>query len=118
MAWTVVLDWSTATSAPWNTTGLPQNAYNLLVETRANDFAGAALASSRLSITLGGLCSPTTLTVTPSSPRALGTLLSLTAGATCVSGTPEFRFDYLPPGSTVYTQLRTWGGATATLDTT
>jgi hypothetical protein len=116
-AWTVFQDF-TQGSASWSTDGLGANSYALRVETRADDYAGPSQASTVVNHVLGGLCATATLGISPASPKPLGTLLTLNAGATCSSGAPEFRFEYLQPGSTAYTELRGWGGPNIGFDST
>lgn len=116
-AWVVFQDWTSTNNPTWNTTGLAEGAYQVRVETRANDYAGAAQAVSLLAYTLGGMCTSTTLTSSPMWPAPLGTTISLTANATCSNGSPEYRFLYMAPGASTYTELRGWGGATASFPT-
>jgi hypothetical protein len=109
--YTVFRDWATG-SATWNTAELAPGVYTLRVESRAPG-GTTAQATKTLTYNLGGACSATTLAVSPTSPRDIGTVLTLTGAATCSAGvTPQYRFLVRAPGSSTDAELRTWGTAT------
>ena len=108
--WQVIAPWG-ASAATWSTGDLAPGNYQISIEARASDYAGKAQSTTKLAYALGGLCSATTFTVTPKSPRPLGTALTLTGAATCTGGSPEYRFLYKNPVSAVYSELSGWGSA-------
>jgi hypothetical protein len=114
-AFTVFRDWAAGASAAWDTAGLGPGQYQIRIETRADDRAGPAQTYTTLSYALGGQCRSVSLSPKYVSPRPLGPF-TLTAEAVCEDGSPEYRFLYLAPGASAYTEFRGWGGPAATLD--
>jgi alpha-tubulin suppressor-like RCC1 family protein len=113
--WTVVQAWSALDTGIWDTNalGLPKGAYQLRADVRANDYAGPLQALRTASITLGDYCGAVALTTSLPSQQPLGTLVDLTATATCASGTPEYRFSVRFPGATTDTLIEDWGDDTS-----
>jgi hypothetical protein len=63
-------------------------------------------------------CSSATLTSSVSN-AVTGSLVNLQAGATCDDGAnPSYRFFMMAPGSSTYTELRSWGESALVFDTT
>jgi hypothetical protein len=116
-SFTVFRNWDAAPSADWNTTGLAPNQYQVRVETRADSHAGPAQAFATSSYVVGGLCRNLSLSPNYVWPRPLAPF-TLTADATCEDGTPEYRFLYLAPGASTFSEFRGWGGPSATFDLT
>lgn len=110
-------DWGDASSTRWHTAGLPADNYGLMVETRANDYAGSSQARRLSTFVLGPSCSAVTLVASPNAPPPLGALLAFTANATCRTGGPEYRFSVRSPGSTTFDEFRGWGEGTASFPT-
>ncbi|HVY26658.1 MAG TPA: SUMF1/EgtB/PvdO family nonheme iron enzyme [Polyangiaceae bacterium] len=109
-------DFSGAASTVWHTSGLPADNYSLMVETRASDYAGRSLGRKLTTFIVGPACSGLTFVSSPKSPPPLDAVIQLTAGATCSSGAPEYRFSVKAPGAASYSELRGWGTNTASFD--
>lgn len=98
-------DWSSSPSANWDTTGLSGGSYGVYVAVRP---AGSSAPTADRYVGgyfIGNVCSTTnTFSFSPTSPQPAGTVVSLSATATCSGGaTPEFRYGYFTPaGSLVY----------------
>lgn len=109
-----------AASQMWNTTGRANGLYEILVEARQTGNTGSNDSSFIMNYTLGNACSTVTLGVSPASPASPGVLVGLTGAATCSGGaTPEYKFSYQAPGSSVLTQIQAYSTtATATWNTT
>jgi alpha-tubulin suppressor-like RCC1 family protein len=94
---TRIQDWSTSTTANWNTTGVTSGAYGLYVGVRVlNSGTNITYGAVVRDYFVGAVCNNTTsFTVSPPSPSPGGTDLLLSATATCTNGaTPEFRYGY------------------------
>ncbi|MCA9830257.1 MAG: hypothetical protein KC495_07295, partial [Dehalococcoidia bacterium] len=116
--WTQIQNW-TAGSANWDTTGLPGGTYTLLVYTRAQGNTSSWEAVRYATYQLGGSCTSVTLSATPPSPQLPGTVVALSATATCGAGlTPEYRFYYQKPGLSTWFLIQDWNGSGAAWDTT
>jgi alpha-tubulin suppressor-like RCC1 family protein len=102
--YTLFRDWATSNTAVWDTTGLPSGTYNVYVVVRpvGGNTSSSAYLDSGYSI--GSVCNTTnSFTLSPTSPQPSGTMVSLSATATCTGGTPEFRYGYYAAsGSFVY----------------
>ncbi len=101
--WSVVQDWTTG-SATWSTTGLPNGSYLIQVWSRAvgstEAYQGASnVATYNLS---SPACTGVVLyTPTPTSPRPVGTQVSVGGQGTCPAGsTPEYQFWVRRPNGT------------------
>jgi hypothetical protein len=106
--WSVVQDWSTSPTFTWNTTGLPQNDYQVEVDARAGT-SGGFQASNRVGYTLTATtltpCTTVSISPSPASPQAVGTAVVWTASATgCAS--PQFKF--LVWNGSAWTVARDW----------
>lgn len=90
-------NWASAATLAWDTTGALTGGHGVYVQAR---LAGSGFAfesqSTRTTVTVTGgssYCSGAALAVSPSSPRAAGTTVTLTGSATCPAGqTSEYRF--------------------------
>lgn len=103
----------------WDTTGLSSGTYSLLAYIRAAGNASTSEGTAYANYQLGGVCSSVTLATSPVSPQQPGTLVGLTATASCGGATPEYRFFYQNSQATGYTEIRPYGtSATANWSTT
>ena len=103
----------------WNTTGLPQGIYTMLVYVRAVGNTSVWEGYRYGSYELGdGGCASVTLSSAPPSPQTPGTNVTLTGAATCASGTPEYRFYYQEQGNPTWNLIQDWDGNTAIWNTT
>jgi len=93
-AWTIVQDYSAATTYSWTTTTLA-GSYRLEADVRANS-AGDYDAVANLTYALSA-CTGAALAADHTSPQKPGTSIVLSASATC-PGTPQYRFWIRPPG--------------------
>ena len=93
---TVVQDYSTTATLPWDTTGNPYGAYGFAVDVRVKGVSAAAEASQSMTFLLTS-CIGAALTTDKSSPQPTGTSVGLSGSATCV-GSPQYRFSIQPPG--------------------
>jgi hypothetical protein len=84
-------NWSATSTFAWNTTGLPSGSYHAFVYARA---AGSSKYQSydSISLLLGQVCNGITLSSSAASPQSVGTVVGLTAAATCTGGTAEYQF--------------------------
>lgn len=103
----------------WDTSGLPQGKYTLIVYVRAVGNSSVWEGFRYGSYELGdGGCSTVSLSANPASPQSPGTAVTLTGAATCTSGTPEYRFFYdLEGGGTNWVLVQDWNGNTANWNT-
>lgn len=103
---TLIQDWSTSDTAHWDTTGLPSGKYVLYAYARA---VGTTATSYRTApYMLKDVCTSTTLAASPTSPQAAGTLVTLSAQATCTGGTAEYRFLYRRIDQVPWLELQGW----------
>jgi hypothetical protein len=110
-------DWGDA-AYTWDTTGLTAGTYTVAVWARTIGSPSPYDNShSRLyQISAAAPCTAVALSASPPSPQAPGTTVSIVSSAAC-SGTPEYKYWLLAPGSSTYTQVRDWGDATYTWNT-
>lgn len=103
----------------WNTTGLASGVYQLMVEVRqSGNLGGAETTAVSANYALGSACTAVSVVPSPPSPQPIGTVVTLTSSSTCAAGvTPEYRYSYKAPGSSVYTLIRDYGAAAATWNT-
>lgn len=114
----IIKDWSTAKTAQWNTTGLTSGEYQLIVNTRAVGTSSYSTTYLPVNYQIGNVCnSVTSFTTSPTSPQNVGTLITLTAAASCTGGTAEYQFFYLEPGASSYTAIGAFGSASQTWNT-
>jgi spore germination protein YaaH len=97
-SFSVVQDYSTASTWTWNTAGQPLGTYTFQVDARNQGSTVSFDTQMRMSFRLA-LCVTPTLTAGASSPQLPGTTVTMTSTVTC-QGTPEYRFWVLPPGGT------------------
>jgi hypothetical protein len=101
-------EWSNASSTVWNTTGLNAAKYELLVNTRVQGNSSDSEAPAQTVYHLGAVCTSVTADVTPATPQAIGTNLTVTGTATCRSGAvPEYWFTYRGPDG-IQRDLQPW----------
>ncbi len=117
---TASAQWDTSSNAPWNTTGGTPNVNTVLVEVRANDFAGSATSSKKSTYMLGQVCNSVALSTSPADSAQSGTTVTLTGTATCpLGGTAEYQFSVRPSSSSTFTSIRDWSATpTATWSST
>ena len=97
-AWAIVQDYSPASTYTWNTAGKAAGSYGLEVDVRDHGATAAYEAVASAAFALDAPCASTSLAVTPASPQAPGTTLTLTASAGACPN-PRYRFWILAPGS-------------------
>lgn len=91
----IVQDFSASATWAWNTTTYAGNTYHLLVRSRAN---GTTTLQGQVTLNYtvtgnGGLCNTLTASASPTSPRTVGTTVTITGNATCTNGaTPRYQF--------------------------
>jgi acid phosphatase len=88
-SWSMVQDYSPATSTNWVQTGL-QGSYNIEVDVRDTSSSEAYDAVANSKYVLNG-CTGAVLAASPSNPGARGTTVTLTGTSTCL-GTPAYKF--------------------------
>lgn len=116
-AWTLLRAYGTNPTVTWNTTGLRSGRYQVLVYTRSVGSTGQSTAY--LNYFINDVCMSGTLTGTPASPQAPGTVVSLNATGACSgSATPEFHFLYKRQDQTAYTELAPYGPSPVSWNTT
>jgi spore germination protein YaaH len=93
---TVVQDYSTTATLPWDTTNNPYGTYGFAVDVRVKGVSAAAEASQSITFVLAS-CIGTALTGDKTSPQPTGTAIGLSGAATCV-GSPQYRFLIQAPG--------------------
>jgi hypothetical protein len=117
-SWTVKQGYSSSSTFTWNTTGYPGGTYQVGVWAKAasssNSYDAFFISTYQL---VTGACTAASITVTPSSPQAAGTSITLTATATgCSNAT--FAFWQLPPPGTTWQAMRGYSAVnTFTLNT-
>jgi hypothetical protein len=105
-----LLNWTSASSAVLDTTGLPSQDLRIRAELRRSGNLGVD-SSAVKTYTLGGSCSLTSV-VTDPVQTATGGTVAITALASCTNGvSAEYLFDYLPVGGSGYTTLQDWSTA-------
>ncbi len=106
-------------TANWDTTGVAAGQYDLLLLTRAVGSGVGAEGAAHRNFFINDVCTSATLSALPASPQPPGTMVALTAGASCNgAATPEFRFVYRLTTSPTWTEIQSWGGSTPTWNTT
>ena len=94
--WRTAQNWSTSPNLAWSTTGAQTGTHAFYFYVRlqgnGNAFEDAAGPTDHVITGGDGYCGSTTLGVSPASPQQVGTSLTLTAGATCTSGSAEYRY--------------------------
>lgn len=102
-------DWGPAAGS-WDTTGVVSAQYTIMVRARVVGNTSTAEATGYTTALVGNVCSGVTLTVSPSSPRLLGSPVTLTASATCLGNVqPEYRFYQYGTSS----DIAPWGPASS-----
>lgn len=99
--WEVICPWQTATTCKWLTTGEQDGNYKLQVWARMPPNTDPDGTSAYADYTLQpNYCTSATLSGTPKSPAAQGSVVHLTGGATCPGGTtPQYRYYGLNPST-------------------
>lgn len=113
---TVIQDWSSSSTAQWDTTGIPSGRYVLYAYVRAQ--GTTALQARAIYYMIKDICPSTTLGASPGAPQPPGTFVTLGAVGTCTGGSPEYRFLYRRSGETVWKELQPWGSGSAVWNTT
>ena len=94
--WRTAQNWSSSANFAWSTTGAQTGTHSFYFYVRLQGSAQAfedAAGPTNHAITGGdGYCGTATLGVSPASPQTVGASLTLTAGATCTSGSAEYRY--------------------------
>ena len=110
--------WS-ASPVNWDTTGLPNGSYSLLVYSRAQGNTSAREGHRYGSYELGvANCGSAGLSANPGSPSSPGTTVTLTASSSGCSS-PNYRYYYRAVGSTTWILLQDWStSSTAPWNTT
>ena len=118
-ALTYIGTWGSAVTS-WNTTGLPSGTYTIYAYARRKGTSVGFDSNDGKFLTVGRVCdADPTLRITPSGVQPLGTVLSLSASATCTQGgRPEFLSMYQAPGSSTWVNIGTWSTTPVTWDTT
>jgi hypothetical protein len=112
--YTVVQDYSTSPTFTWNTTGIAPGTYRFSVWARDASSSGAfGYSGGRWDVynnsTAYGLttCSAVSVTVSPASPKAAGTTVTVTANASgCPNANPVYHFGLMAPGAATYTMVQ------------
>ena len=115
---TVIQDWSSSRTASWDTTGLSSGRYDVTVGVRPVGSTGNGTIK-HATVYIGDVCTSASVSGSPASPQNTGTMVTVTAAASCSGGTPEYQFTLLPPNSSTYVLLQDWSTtATYNWDTT
>jgi hypothetical protein len=109
--------WSTNRTATFSNAGRPSGQYRLQVRVRNVGSSQPFDSSAIITIMSGNVCHAVALTAAPAPPQLPGTLVALTASATCTPGPAEYRFLYRRPGESTLRNLRGWGGRTFSWNT-
>jgi spore germination protein YaaH len=106
--WSVVQDYSTASTLRWDTTGKAYGTYGVEIDarTQGTTVSYESVTSTTYSLTS---CISTSLTSDKTSPQPTGTQVNLTGAATC-DGTPQYRFLIQSPGGSS-SVVQDFGGA-------
>lgn len=117
--YTLIHAYDGTATATWDTTGLPSGSYDVVGQAREDSNNSTWESTIHARYLVGGVCSAVTFSVNPPSPQKLGAQVSITASATCSSGTAaQYQFLYRKPTDASYTVFRDWGAEnTATWDT-
>jgi len=123
----MVQDYSTSPTFTWNTTGLAPGTYRFSVWARDASSSGAYgnsagtwdVYNNNTTYTLT-TCLAVSVTVSPASPRAAGTTVTVTANASgCPDANPLYHFSVMAPGGTTYTVVQNYStSASFTWNTT
>ncbi|HEX2679826.1 MAG TPA: PQQ-binding-like beta-propeller repeat protein, partial [Candidatus Dormibacteraeota bacterium] len=113
-AWSVVQPYSTANSFSWSSTGKAPGAYQAAVWVRdansagvySNSFGTFDLSNSRSYSVTG--CTGVSLSALPASTTSVGTMVNLSATASCPNPNPQFEFWTLAPGATSWTSVQAY----------
>ncbi len=117
----MIRDYNTSAVANWDTTGLASGSYAVLVYARAVGSAASFESIGYLpqKYLIGNVCNnATSFTTSLASPQPPGTMIGLSATASCTGGSPEFRYAYKGPGDAAYVYLGGYGAANQTWNTT
>jgi hypothetical protein len=110
--WSVVQPYGTSATYDWNTTNLPSGDYTfgVWVLTQGSTAPYEAYGTGTYSVTSSGPCTDGTLAADPAGSTTVGTMVTVTGGATC--GSPaEYQFWMLPPGGN-WTIVQPYGAST------
>ena len=108
--WTVVQDYSTASTFTWSTAGKPNGMYGLEVDVRDQGSTASYETVANLNF-LVDACSAAKLSTDKPSPQVHGTTVTLTGSATCL-GTPQYRFWVKAPGGS-WTVVQDYGSSSS-----
>lgn len=112
--YTVVQNYSTNGTLTWNTNGLAPGSYRFSVWARDSASSGAfGNSSGRWDVYDNGAiytlttCAAVNVTVSPASPKAAGTTVTVTASAAgCPNANPVYHFGIMAPGATSYQMVQ------------
>jgi len=108
-AFQLIAPWTSAAAVDWSTVGLTPGPYQVKLEARANDYPWPTQVTKTLAYSIGGVCTAATLTVSPRSPRPLGSLLTLSSTATCTGSPIEYRLLHKDSVASDYSELAPFG---------
>src|SRR5712692_3375337 len=116
-AWGIVQDYGAVATYAWNTSGKPVGSYGLEVDVKNQGATASYETVANLDFALDAPCGKPTLTTTPASPQAVGSVVALTA-TTGGCPSPLYRFWIQPPGGTWttvqdYSTVSTYGWNTS-----
>jgi spore germination protein YaaH len=110
-SWTITQAYSTSATFTWNTAGKPVGAYLYSVWVRdATSSAAYDAYVPGIAYTLTSPCTSATASATPGAPQAVGTAVTITAGASGCSN-PRYQFWLLAPGSSTWTNVQAYSSS-------
>lgn len=107
-AWSIAQDYGGSPTFSWNTSGLALGNYNVEVDVRTQGTTVSYESDLPMTYSLTSCINPA-LAMDKTSPQPTGTLVNLTASASC-AGTNAYRFWVRPPGGS-WTIARDYGSA-------
>lgn len=112
--YSLVQDWSSASSASWSTAGLPSGKYLLVAYARAAGSSASFDSMAYAQFLLDDVCTAASTMISPAGPQPPGTTLTLAGASACNGGaTPEYRFLYKRSDQASYTALGPYSTANA-----
>jgi len=109
--------WNTAMTASGNP-AVTSGTYEILVRARNTGTSGTGDSYSVINFAFGSTCSSVSIGFSPTSPSGQGKQVLITGAATCTGGaTAEYTYWYQPFSSGALQQLRGYGPAPFTWDT-